>query len=117
MKNTFGILALCCFAICPSFSQKINTSEKDVFAADEIIFYRYDYSHFRLADGNRIDQDIKKFILNWIADSLNSIPEQEMASRTYLGKKIVIYDFDPTIELAKEVKSEDMVSFTGRQIS
>lgn len=60
-----------------SYSQKENTSEKDVYDAREIIFYGYDYTHFRLADAKRIGQDINKFVFLWTGHCQKRITEKK----------------------------------------
>lgn len=117
MKNTLLCLILVYFANYPSYSQKIYSSEKDIFLANEIIFFGYDYSDFRLADAKRMDEDVKNFIFIWIANSQTGLSENEMASRTYLNKDKVVYNFDPTLERIKKLKSEDLITLTKHNIS
>jgi hypothetical protein len=118
MKRKLLIILLSvCFFNYHSYSQKIYSSEKDVFATKEIVFYGYDYSDFRFADAKRMDEDVKNFIFNWIAYSQRGLSEKEMSSRTYLNKDKIVFNFDPTFELIKKLKSEDLVSITKHSIS
>ena len=98
-----------------SYSQKENTSEKDVYDAREIIFYGYDYTHFRLADAKRIGQDINKFLFLWTGHCQKRITEKKMTS--WLKKDKVTFNFDPTFTLNKELNSDDLVAVTKHSIS
>lgn len=89
-----------------SYSQKENTSEKDVYDAREIIFYGYDYTHFRLADAKRMDQDIKKYVFVWIGFCQEHITEKKLPS--WLDKDKVTFNFDPTLAMNKKLNSDDL---------
>lgn len=99
-----------------SFGQKTNTTDKDVFKSQEIIFYGYDYSHFKLAEAKRLtDGNIKKYIPAWI-DFLNGkINEKDLENS--LKKEKVTFNFDYTMSLIKPIKEDDLVTITKHSIS
>ena len=46
-----------------AISQKVDTSEREVFETKEIVFYGYDYADFKIADLKRLDEDLKFFFM------------------------------------------------------
>ena len=115
MKGLGLTIALLISLISISYSQKENVSENDVYDAREIIFYGYDYSHFRLADAKRIGQDIKNYVFVWTGFCQERITEKKLTSS--LNKEKVTFNFDPTLTLNKKLNSNDLGAATKHSIS
>jgi len=94
-----------------TFCQKTNITEKDVFASNEIVFYGYDYSHFKLEEAKRInDKNIKQYIPAWI-DFLNKHTNEKDLQKRFKKEK-VIFNFDYTTSLINKINEDDLVTAT-----
>ena len=114
MRIFFFTIAI--FSSFLSFGQKIYSSEKDVFDANEIVFYGYDFSHFKLADAKRFNNiKVKAFIPAWIG-YLNKYEDEETLTKR-LKKNKVTFDFDYTTNIIKTLKNEDLVSILKGSLS
>lgn len=104
--------------------QNVYTSKKDISAAKEIIFYGYDFSHFKLADAKRLLADqqrdpagvkehngsgIKIYVSAWIGYLLDKMGEGYFARKLKTSK--VIFDFDYTLQVVKQLNDSNLVSF------
>ena len=92
-----------------SFGQKIFNSEKEIYECQELVFYGYDYSHFRLAEVKRLtDGNIKKYIPAWIGFLNEHTNEIDLQKR--LKKEKVVFNFDYTLSLVKKLNEDDLVT-------
>jgi len=98
-----------------SYCQSGSTSEQTVFDAKEIVFYGYDFTHFRLSDVKRMDQDIKKFVFIWTEFCQEHITEKTL--RSWLEKDEVTFNLYPTLTLNKTLNSENLGWVTPYTIS
>jgi hypothetical protein len=93
-----------------SFGQTAQPTKKDLKDCKEIIFYGYDFSHFKLAEAKRMEKDISKYIPAWIR-ILNKFHDEK-----YLAKKLqkdkVIFDFEYTGGLIKKLDKNSLVSIS-----
>ncbi len=99
-----------------AFGQKTYTTEKDVFDSKEIVFYGYDYSHFKLAEIKRlIDGNIKKYIPAWISFLNEHTNELDLQKR--FKKDKVTFNFDYTTNLIKTLNEDELVAAKKHIIS
>ncbi len=91
-----------------TIGQKETTSNKNIYTAKEIVFYGYDYTHFKLADPKRIGQNIKNFIFRWNVYCNDRVNEKTLSK--WLKKNKVIINQDPTINLNKRLNSDNLGS-------
>ena len=98
-----------------SSTKEEATSEKEVYDTREIVFYGYDYTHFRLADVKRLDEDLKKHVFYWIGFCQDRITEKKL--RSVLDKEKVTFNFDPTLAVNKKLNSDDLGAITKVTIS
>lgn len=115
MKKVVLTIFTLTFLFTTSHSQEKNNEEKKIYEAKEIIFYGYDYTHFKIADAKRMDEDIKKFVFIWIGFCEEHITQKKL--QNWLGKDKIDWNFDPTIALNKKLKSEDLGTPTKHSIS
>ncbi len=91
------------------FGQKIYSTEKDVFDIKEIIFYGYDFSHFKLADAKLLSNgNIKKYIPAWIGFLNEHTNETDLQRR--FKKEKVAFNFEYTTSLIKKLNEDDLVT-------
>jgi len=109
------LLVIVSFCSLNSFGQKTYTSENDVFESKEIVFYGYDFSHFRLADVKRLYAETKKYIPAWIG-FLNEHATESTLQKTF-RKEIVKFNFDYTTSLIKPLIEDSLVTVTKHSIS
>lgn len=81
---------------------------ENVLATQQVYFYGYDFSHFQLSDNKRIGQDIKKYIIKLNGMLQEHIPEKKL--KKWLKKDLITYNFNPTMNLNKKIRNEDIVS-------
>jgi hypothetical protein len=90
------------------FSQSFTQEEKKVFLSEKVVFFGYDFSHFKLAEIKRLHEpNQKKYIPDWI-DFLN----QRRDERSYekrLQKYEVVFDFDYTLESMRKYDESEMI--------
>ncbi len=113
MKNFSLILFFFTSMASISLGQSINKSE--VVKAKEITFYGYDYTHFKILDAKRMNQDINKYIFMWIEFCNVRVNENKLSKM--LKKDKIIFNEEPTIELNKKLISSNLVSITKKSIS
>lgn len=85
-----------------------NPTNQDVYSSKELIFYGYDYTHFKLADPKRIGQDINSFIPLWNKFCNKWINEKYL--KEWLNKEKVTINQEPTLNLNKQLSSVDLVT-------
>jgi len=108
MKQKIFTLFTVLFFTHLSYCQETNNDRDRVLSAKEIVFYGYDFSHFKLADAKRMDQDIRKFTFMWIGLCEESITKKKLQNK--LNKDNVIWNFEPTLNINKKLNSEDLVT-------
>ncbi len=106
MKNNF-VIALLLFGS-SLFSQKIYQNQTDVFFVKEITFYGYDYSHFKLVEGKRMNENIIGYASSWI-EYMNDEMDEKKLTRKF-NKNKVNFEFDYTINLLYNLDNKKMVS-------
>lgn len=109
MNKFFTALIALVVVSTTAFGQKSYTSEKDVFEAKDVVFYGYDFSHFKLAEAKRIfeNNNVKKLIPAWI-EYVNSHNSNVSLQRN-LKKDIVTLNFDYTLDLIKNINEDGLV--------
>ena len=127
MKYFLLLVTLFQFQI--SSSQAIYTTKKDIADAKEIIFFGYDFSHFKLADPKRLSfsnykdpvgvkeepaSNIKVYVSAWIGYLLNRMDENYFARKLKTSK--VVFDFDYTFQIVKRLNDSNLVSLTRSTI-
>ncbi len=99
-----------------SFGQKVFTTKKDISDAKEIIFFGYDFSHFKLAEAKRLNknENISVYPPAWVG-FLNKMKDEAYYADKLKTKKVV-FDFDHTTEVMKNLKDDDLISITKNVI-
>lgn len=108
-------------------AQTVYSSKKDISDAKEIIFYGYDFSHFKLADAKRLyaaaskdpaginePAGIKKYISGWVGYLLNKLGDGYFARKLKTSK--VTFDFDYTLQVIKNLNEDELVSLVKTSI-
>jgi hypothetical protein len=108
IRLTSTAIAIFC-ASSLTFSQIAYTDEKEIYSAKEFTFYGYDFTDFKLAEVKRLDEDIVKYMWGWIGLMQEKITEERLKDN-YRKEKVTI-NFTPTIELAKKLKGENLVTY------
>lgn len=107
MKFRFSFAFFFLFHI--AYSQRVFLSEKDVFKAKEIIFYGYDYGHFRLIEESREKEaEMTNTIVGWNSFCLKHIDQKRLLN--WYSKQRVIFQFDPTDEILTSIDNDSIVS-------
>lgn len=95
--------------------QNVYTSKKDISAAKEIIFFGYDYSHFKLTEPKRyLEGEIKKNIPFWI-DYLYT-KEDETFLKRKMNKDKIIFDLKYTTDVYHSLSDNNLVSLNNHTI-
>ena len=89
-------------------AQKNYAKESDILDVKELTFYGYDFSDWRLAETKRIDEDVRTYIYSWI-DMMKDRMTSEKLANWYVKDKVVL-NFVPTVELAKKIVPETLVT-------
>jgi hypothetical protein len=89
MKKIF-LLLLITACIVSADAQNVYTSKTDVFNSKSLTFYGFDYTKLRIVDGNRIGQQLKKFLFNLNTFLSKEIPKKKM--QAWLRKDTVHMD-------------------------
>jgi len=105
MKKLSGLIAIFFAVIATSFGQESFANQRDICNSKELIFYGYDYTHFKLSDPKRIGQNIKNFVFVWI-DFCNE-PVGRKLSKWFLKDKITINQ-TPTIEINMKLNNDEL---------
>jgi len=110
MKRLYPILF-----VLLSFSCYSQNSKSRIFNSNEIQFYGYDFSHFKLAEAKRVNNgyQIKGFIFPWIGWMDENYPYTKMSEN--MGVKI-IQNYEPTSDLNLNVDSKNVVSIQEHKI-
>lgn len=102
-------------AICQrANSQQSFTYVNDVYNAQNVMFYGYDYTKLRIADASRIGQPLKKFFPSLTTFFSKEIPPKKM--QAWLKKETVTFDI-MAINAANErinngkIATQDPVTF------
>lgn len=114
MKITWLVL----FTFIYSFSncQIVYSSKQDISKIEEIIFFGYDFSHFRLTEPKRIYQsDIKKNIPLWI-EYLHA-KETEGFLKKKMKKSKIVFDFTYITQVFQTLSDSGLVSINKYSIS
>jgi len=98
-----------------SFGQKTYTSVNDIYNAKDIVFYGYDFSHFKLYEAKRFGEKIKKYIPEWIGFVTGMTSELVLQNR--LVKEKVIFNYDYTIKLIDTINENNLISLMNYSIS
>lgn len=109
-KSKILTLAIVLYFQHKPFCQTKTSQEARVFNAKEFVFYGYDYTHFKIADAKRLDEDLKKFVFEWIGFCSEHVTEKKLQS--WLDKDKVSFDYEPTLSLNKQLKTDDLGTIT-----
>jgi len=113
MKNIFLIFAILSSSL--SKAQHNYLTREDIKDAKQIIFFGYDFSHFKLADAKRInDKTITSFPPAWVG-YLNKL-KNEGYYADKLDTKKVIFHFSYAEIIIRNLKNEDIASLTKQPI-
>lgn len=112
MKKLTLLVTFTFFARSISFSQTLT--ENDVYNANSIIFYGYDFSDFQLADAKRMGQDLKKYLFNLVGFLQEHLPEKKL--KKWLDKESVTFNLDPTMVILKKVNNDDIATASKHKI-
>ena len=114
MKKTLLILTV--FITFNSFAQNTSLIGERVFKSSEIVFYGYDYSHFKLAEAKRMyTTDLKKYIPAWM-DYLNEEMDQKKLEKL-LSKDKVTLNFAYTLSLIDSINYQEIITLLPNKIS
>lgn len=110
----FMVLLFFCIHI-QVFGQKIYSTIKEISNVDEIVFYGYDFSNFTLVDPRKLNNErVKEYLPAWV-DFLNQkVNEDYLASK--LRKKRVVFDFEYTTKVIRDLNPLDMVTLYRKEI-
>lgn len=113
MKKILLIIAV--FAICISYAQNEDTIDKRVFESSEIVFFGYDFSHFKHAEAGRLNQqDFNKYLPGWY-EYLNEYNDEVGLKRKF-QKDTVIFNFEYTFSLIDSMADKQFVTLTKHTI-
>lgn len=93
-----------------SFGQKVYSTKKDISDAKQITFFGYDFSHFKLAEAKRLNENEKISVYPpaWVG-YLNKLKDEAYYAEKLKTKK-VIFDFEHTAEVMKNLKDDELIS-------
>lgn len=112
MKHIICTLLICFFTLNIAYTQ----DNAKVYQTPEIIFYGYDFSHFKLNEPKRLyDNNIKKLIPGWIGFLNEHTNEIDLQKR--FKKSKVTFDFDYTLAKVDSLDETKLVSVMKHTIS
>ncbi|HAF29548.1 MAG TPA: hypothetical protein DCG75_10915 [Bacteroidales bacterium] len=111
MKRLTVILIVLLAVSCYSQNSKLR-----IFNSNEIQFYGFDFSHFKLAEAKRIHNgnQVRDYIFPWIGYIDTKYPYSEMSKKMGMN---VIPNFEMTNSINLNVDSKDIVSIQEHKIS
>ena len=113
MKLVSTLVLLIAFAVC--HSQTVYTNKNDISEAKEIIFFGYDFGHFKLFEPKRLyEEGIKTHIPNWI-EYLNAKEDEDFLKKK-MRKSKIIYDFKYITDVYKSLSDSGLVSMNKHSI-
>ncbi len=102
--------------VLPVLGQKTHHNTNDVYNSKELIFYGYDFSHFKLAEAKRLnDEKIKVAIPQWI-DFVNQRKNEGTLQKMFKKEKVK-FDFDYTLNIIKTINETELASIIKNTIS
>lgn len=103
----FILLSTSCFS---------QNSISRIFNANEIIFYGYDYSNFKLAEAKRMHQgtQVRNYIFPWIGYMDTKYHHSKMSSKMGIN---LIPNFDLTNRINTNIDPKDIVSLHEHKIT
>ena len=105
------LLVISTFTSLSLFCQIDNKTIADISKSKEIIFYGYDFGHFKLVDPKKFnDGRIKDYLPVWVSYVMKRMDEKYFARK--LKKKNVIFDFEYTGKIIQDKDELDLASLT-----
>jgi len=109
MKKNIPIFLIALLQLNASFGQKNYTTAQDVYQSDELTFYGYDFSHLKLAETKRLNEDFSQQIILWTSFCQQHITDEKLAA--WFRKEKVTSNITPTIGLAKNINGKEVVTY------
>lgn len=110
----FMVILFFCIQI-QMFGQKIYSTIKEISNVDEIVFYGYDFSNFTLVDPRKLNDDrVTEYLPAWV-DFLNKEINEDYLARK-LRKKRVVFDFEYTTKVIRDLNPLEMVTLYRKEI-
>jgi hypothetical protein len=110
-NKTLSAFIICCFCSVLTFAQQFSADEKRVFDSQNVIFYGYDFSHFKLADAHfEYGWSVKKIIPAWVG-FLNHHTTQESLQKRFKKEKVE-FNFDYVTQINNSLKDENLITST-----
>lgn len=106
IKKITSLFALWFFFVSGSYAQKSFSTEEDIYKANKIVFYGYDFSDSRLADAKRIGQNLKKYFFMLTESLLQEFPESRL--ERWLQKDTVVFSLDAVMALNKRIDNDEI---------
>lgn len=105
MKKILISAILILFSTC-LFSQN---NKQRIFSTNEIYFYGYDFSHFKLAEAKRLNDgyQVKSFFVPWVGYMDANFPHSEISGKMGVS---LIPRYDVTIKLNELVNTSNVVT-------
>lgn len=106
------IVLLCILLSTNCYSQN---SKSRIFTANEIQFYGFDFSHFKLAEAKRMHQgsQVRNYIFPWVGWMDKNYPHTEMSKKMGIS---LIPNFDVTNRINTDIDSKNIVSLHEHKI-
>lgn len=115
MKITF-LLPVALFLYANSvFSQDLSESEKKALTAQEVVFYGFDFSNFKLANAKKIGDDLHKFLGGWELYCLSEISPKTLTR--YLRKDSLILNLGKAHSVNERVEPTEIAVALRHSIS
>lgn len=115
VKGSLIFLALNLIVVSSS-GQNDSQLGKEIFECKEVVFYGYDFSDFKLAEGKRIyTTDLLKYIPGWIEYQKEELNENDLAKK--LNKESVMFDFGYTLSLIDSLEGKELITLMKHSIS
>lgn len=109
---TMLVLVLLNGNLCAQSNNKVNDIRK-VIDAQKVVFFGYDYSHFKIIDAQRKGQNIQYFTFVWLDFMLRYLKIEDMEKKF---KKDVEFDFDYIAKTNNELKSDRLITDLNNSI-
>ena len=93
------------------FAQRVYSTKHDISEAQEIVFFGYDFGHFKLFEPKRLMEDgIKKNIPLWI-DYLSAKEDEDFLKKK-MRKNKIIFDFKYLTDIYHSLPESGLVSLS-----
>jgi len=113
MTKAFLVLTILALSV-STYGQNNTSKWKRVFEEKTIVFYGYDFSHFKLSEAKRYGEHILPYVGEWIDYMKIRKSSKDIAKQ--FGKESVVINYKITDNLVRKISNSDLVATSNHSI-